>query len=48
MIQVSIESAHALTKVSSIEKLPISKVENSLKSNFDPNKPCKIVLTHNN
>ena len=34
-------------KVSSVKKLPISNVESFLKSNFDLNKICKIVLTQN-
>ena len=33
--------------VSSIKKLLISKVESFVKSNFDTNKKCKIILTQN-
>ena len=34
-------------KVSSINKMPISKIESFLKSNFGWNQICKIVLTQN-
>ena len=44
-IQISGKSAYLTKKVSSIKKLPISEVEIFLKSTFDQNKICKIVLT---
>ena len=47
IIQISGKSAYLTEKVSSIKKLPLSKVESFLKSNFDQNQTCKIAHGQN-